>query len=208
MSSAKHDEKDCNKSVAVRGNKRDILAETYDDGFSNGNPSSEDLPTDDEVEIEVTSSTLINANIHLPHIRSDCGIYSYEDGCDDNAKFCPNCYCYVCDDKVEMCSEWENSHCQANPNHEDWRGLRTEKQFLNRDKHIIDLSTGDDDSNSPSPQHHHVKAIKMIAVQQEEIRKYIQEDLQNQYSSIMTKKGELIINGDIEITGKRKRSNS
>ena len=203
MSSAEQGEKDCEHSVTVRRKKRAKIADL------NGNvdPSSKGLSSDDEVEIEVTSSTLMNANIHLPHMRHDCGVYPYKDGCDHNAKFCPNCYCYVCDEKVEMCSEWENSHCQANPNHEDWRLLRTEKHFLNRNKYVIDLSTDDNENASTSSQHHHSSTIKKIAVQQGEIQKYIQEDLQNYYSSIMTKNGELLINEDMELTGKRKRRN-
>lgn len=43
------------------------------------------------------------------------------------AQFCPNCYCYVCDDRATLCANWQ-SHCKATHSLPNWQRLRAQKK--------------------------------------------------------------------------------
>ena len=49
-----------------------------------------------------------------PHAREDCAVHPFRSG--SQHKFCPNCYCYVCDERASACSTWtcgDPPHCKA-----------------------------------------------------------------------------------------------
>lgn len=77
---------------------------------------------DDHEEIQVVASNATNPNIQFPHQRPMCGVYPFDqnDENDDNGKgnhrerFCPKCYCVVCDVPAQDCQEW-SVHCCTKP---------------------------------------------------------------------------------------------
>jgi hypothetical protein len=77
-----------------------------------------------------------------PHLRQNCSLYEFdpsalsrlgnEFGIYTNAKYCENCYCYVCDAFAKDCNHWsrtdlkanEDNHCCAVSMHTSWKCLR------------------------------------------------------------------------------------
>ena len=60
----------------------------------------------------VVKTNLTNAIVQYPHSRVDCGVYDFETT--DRIKFCPKCYCVVCDVEASKCTNW-SSHCNDRP---------------------------------------------------------------------------------------------
>ncbi|OEU07671.1 hypothetical protein FRACYDRAFT_250690 [Fragilariopsis cylindrus CCMP1102] len=85
---------------------------------NNGNEDDDD-DCDDAV---IIGSTGKNANSDYAHSRADCATNPFEK---DPKMHCPNCYCYVCDDKASDCVKWD-SHCQATRSESKWRAQRSQ----------------------------------------------------------------------------------
>jgi len=67
--------------------------------------------------VVMTGSTMAQALVEYPHSRKDCARFPMSQ---DPAKFCGNCYCYVCDVKASECRSWR-AHCVAMPEVKLWR---------------------------------------------------------------------------------------
>lgn len=70
-----------------------------------------DLSGDDD-DVEYVGERGIVAGIHLPHLRENCLVHPVN-GKSDCVLWkicCPKCFCFICDTKVEECSNWED-HC-------------------------------------------------------------------------------------------------
>ena len=108
----------------------------------NNKPSRNDNNNleDNDEEIQITSSTLTAPNVDFPHHRSNCGVHvftpSSTNSNSDNVKFCPNCYCLVCDVPASECKEWNSDvsnptvgpHCHAHEKDEKWSNLLKAKR--------------------------------------------------------------------------------
>lgn len=77
---------------------------------------------DDDDVVEVLGSSEIES---LPHLRQDCMQYSFSD--DQHEKFCPKCYCFICDAPVPSCNFWK-SHCHANTNDKNQKSFWKEEK--------------------------------------------------------------------------------
>ncbi|KAL7470659.1 hypothetical protein ACHAXS_010897, partial [Conticribra weissflogii] len=88
-------------------------------------------------EVQISSSNVLNPNIHYPHIRQLCGVHPFDPlaKSDDNAKYCEKCYCFVCDDLASKCRHWVTSmaedvggsigpHCHAHNGDATWVRLK------------------------------------------------------------------------------------
>lgn len=82
--------------------------------------SSSNQSLNNEAGFEIVSTRGNCPNIDFPHLRYNCGNHSYL-VCP--AKYCDNCFCYVCDKPVYECSMWDE-HCHANPNDTAWEEKR------------------------------------------------------------------------------------
>ena len=90
-----------------------------------GSPKS----TEDEIVIVGCSG---NFGADLPHARAHCVNRPHRvvkervgtEG-DNNAQYCPNCFCYVCDVRASQCQGWLLvGHCHAHDKDPYWRALR------------------------------------------------------------------------------------
>ncbi|KAL7551056.1 hypothetical protein ACHAWF_014257 [Thalassiosira exigua] len=103
--------------------------------------ASKDDGDDMDVDLEVTSSLLTNANADFPHARHLCGVRPFVFDADargyenDNDKRCPRCYCFACDVPASECERWEEAsdgggsfgasgHCHAHDKDVRWTRLR------------------------------------------------------------------------------------
>ena len=84
---------------------------------------------EDELVIVGCSGTF---SADLPHARAHCVNRPHRvvkdrvgvEG-DNNASYCPNCFCYVCDVKASHCQGWLRvGHCHAHDKDPYWRALR------------------------------------------------------------------------------------
>lgn len=82
------------------------------------------LPTSaEENEIEIIGGNMTVA-ADMPHQREACPQFQFRfQNHPENAKHCPNCYCYVCQMKASSCSSWL-FHCNANCRHTVWKNVR------------------------------------------------------------------------------------
>ncbi len=62
------------------------------------------------------------------HNRFSCGVHKFTPGTSARL-YCENCFCYVCDEPVARCKEWD-IHCQATDKPSMFRSLRMD--FRNR----------------------------------------------------------------------------
>ena len=75
------------------------------DTEESGTAAVQDENDENDEEIQVVSSTTINPNIQYPHMRTDCGVFSFST---DPIKFCEKCYCLVCDIPAKDCMQWKD----------------------------------------------------------------------------------------------------
>ena len=66
----------------------------------------------------------VRPNIDYPHLRFSCGLYKFAPGAAAYSH-CDKCYCYICDEPVAQCKDWD-VHCQATDKSPMFRRLRTE----------------------------------------------------------------------------------
>jgi len=85
---------------------------------------NDNLELDDEGIAMVYAKVNNRALIDLPHIRPQCGTYTFnrKETASANRLHCPQCFCYVCDTTVKECKSWwssskanAQSHCNAFP---------------------------------------------------------------------------------------------
>ena len=98
--------------------------------------NDDNVKTHQDGDVEVVGT--MNAQ-NLPHMRPHCTRYPYQEmGREDygdvgvgdaaaNQRYCPLCYCYVCDVPVDECPEWAY-HCQATDQSNFWRQKRKGKR--------------------------------------------------------------------------------
>ncbi len=98
------------------------------------------LEDNDDDDIQITSSTLTAPNVVFPHHRYLCGVHKFTPlsiiDNSGNTKFCPNCFCLVCDVRASECKEWESNtnnpavgpHCHAHNGDEKWINLLKAKR--------------------------------------------------------------------------------
>jgi len=106
-------------------------------------PSAADnniLEVNDDDDIQITSSTLTAPNVVFPHHRSLCGVHKFTPlsiiDNSDNAKFCPKCFCLLCDVPASKCKDWESNkgnptvgpHCHAHNGDEKWTNILKAKR--------------------------------------------------------------------------------
>lgn len=92
---------------------------------ASGSPT--ELGDDDDVIVALSSGSAIEC---MPHARSDCVVHRFRapvpgvcNEC-DNAKVCPQCYCYVCDVPAP-CKQWRSGdHCDAIHTNPRWQKER------------------------------------------------------------------------------------
>lgn len=78
---------------------------------------------DSDDDVEMIGRTGDNALEDFPHSRHNCLVMPFKPGCE--AKFCENCYCFVCDDLVAKCPRWAE-HCRAVHTDDHWKRLRSQ----------------------------------------------------------------------------------
>ena len=75
--------------------------------------SVQDGPNEDIMDSPmVVKTNLTNPMIQYAHSRVDCGMYNFETA--DKLKYCPKCFCVVCDIEASKCTNW-TTHCQERP---------------------------------------------------------------------------------------------
>jgi hypothetical protein len=77
----------------------------------------------DDDEVQLLEIKLPKAQTDWPHNHKDCKIRAV----DDQASFCSQCFCWVCDTPVAQCTAWA-SHCAAVPGCATWDALRVQKK--------------------------------------------------------------------------------
>lgn len=90
------------------------------------------------------------AGIQMSHPRHGCMHHPFEcfdstkrdvswtDRTEKNKKYCPMCYCFVCEVKADECPDFER-HCNANDRDDMksyWKFQRSKKQEENRNRHF------------------------------------------------------------------------
>jgi superfamily II DNA or RNA helicase len=71
-------------------------------------------------EVQCTGRSGVIALSDFPHARNNCAAFKWADAPE---KYCPQCFCYVCDLLVAECGEW-SSHCHATNDVPHWQALR------------------------------------------------------------------------------------
>eukprot|EP01034_Spumella_vulgaris_P021902 gene21903-27979_t len=80
---------------------------------------------DDDLDIEFVGGNM-NTAADMPHQREACPQHPFGSQAKNpqdmvhNIKFCPNCYCFVCDIKTSDCCDWAE-HCHATHKDNKWR---------------------------------------------------------------------------------------
>ncbi|XP_076846093.1 uncharacterized protein LOC143491183 [Brachyhypopomus gauderio] len=91
--------------------------------------------TSEVVDEDVTITFSRGANV-LPHARYDCTIpFCFTDGDvtgveDNNAAYCDQCFCYICDRPASTCTFWAIPgfcHCNAHKRSFYWKSLRDKR---------------------------------------------------------------------------------
>mmetsp|Transcript_7107 Transcript_7107/g.9223 ORF Transcript_7107/g.9223 Transcript_7107/m.9223 type:complete len:491 (+) Transcript_7107:1771-3243(+) len=103
-----------------------------------GNSSNNDEGSSD---VTILQSNLENPLSVFPHARHDCAIHRYqraENLREKNIRFCPKCYCFICDKLAANCEEWAK-HCQATDKDKYWLHLRT-----GDNSNLVDLTKDED----------------------------------------------------------------
>ena len=85
-------------------------------------PAQAPSDSDRDEDIQFVGRTGMNALADFPHGRENCLESPWKPG--SEAKACPNCYCYVCDNVASSCPEWASSHCFATHTVDKWRRMR------------------------------------------------------------------------------------
>jgi hypothetical protein len=83
---------------------------------------SSDLEKDGFVVEKATGQVAVR---DWPHVRVHCANKPFLFG--SYTSFCAQCCCYVCDDTVDQCSNWDE-HCKADPSQEEWRQKKRDYQ--------------------------------------------------------------------------------
>ncbi|EJK45218.1 hypothetical protein THAOC_36181, partial [Thalassiosira oceanica] len=89
--------------------------------------------TGDDDEIQMMGGNTTNANIDMPHMRSDCGLHKFVPDTiglpNNNLQICSNCYCFVCDIPASECKAW-GQHCHAHPGDAKWKMQREARKVI------------------------------------------------------------------------------
>ena len=116
-----------NRTIVIEtfnGNIIDLIDDDDDDSDGDvvENAPAEGKYDDDNEGIEFVGSKGINPLSDFPHSREDCVKNLFRI---DPAKFCPQCYCYVCDMNAKDCPKWEDNHCFAQSTDRIWKQRRS-----------------------------------------------------------------------------------
>lgn len=87
-------------------------------------PSEETFANNDD-EVQITEVKGDVALRDFPHQREFCLVYRFVP--DTFNSYCKNCYCFVCDDFVSKCSEWD-THASATHIKAHWRAERNKRK--------------------------------------------------------------------------------
>ena len=99
---------------------------------------------DNDDDIQVLHTTVTNPNVIYPHVRYLCGIHTFNmNDYEQNQKFCPKCYCYVCDVIAVHCKHWIGEHGHCNAYSHDIGDDNKEQQALEDDHEIIIIDDSD-----------------------------------------------------------------
>jgi hypothetical protein len=146
-------------------------------------PTSSSLGGHDDDEIQITASTLTAPNIVYPHHRSSCGVHPFSTNSSSNScihssdynndKFCPNCFCLVCDVPASRCSEWSNNtndpsvgpHCHAHHGDAKWINLIKTK----RDVAAAATAAATTTVNRPQPRNPYQRSHQQNQPQQNQL---------------------------------------
>lgn len=89
---------------------------------------------DGENECMIVGQKGNNALSDFPHPRADCVVHPVGTADDDAAaaeRYCPKCYCFVCDSPVAQCQFWkpnDGNHCRAKFKNYFWKCERNRKR--------------------------------------------------------------------------------
>ena len=86
-------------------------------------PGLTDTMASDDDDVQLVEITLSKAQTDWPHNHKDCKIRAIE----DQASFCSQCFCWVCDTPVAQCTSWA-SHFAAVPGAAAWDAMRARKK--------------------------------------------------------------------------------
>ena len=117
-----------NRTIEIETFNENIidLIDDDDDDDSGGDvvekAPAEEKYDDDNEGIEFVGSKGINPLSDFPHSREDCVKNLFRI---DPAKFCHQCYCYVCDMNAKDCPKWEDNHCFAQSTDRIWKQRRS-----------------------------------------------------------------------------------
>jgi len=138
---------ECTRALRILDPKRTKMDDTF--SKKRKDVHSEGMADND---IQILHSTLSNPLMSYPHSRHSCAVHPFSiDGKGrSNYVFCPNCYCFVCDDLASKCSRWKgrDGHCNAHDKDERWaqkralrKGLATKPRLqVSADTEVIDLT--------------------------------------------------------------------
>jgi hypothetical protein len=105
---------------------------------SSSNIVTQESNNNEEEEIEIVGSTGHNALADFPHSREMCVTYPLSNKAIPPSQHCPNCYCYVCDDKAATCHSW-HTHCRAKVKDFYWqmeRRLERRRRKENKEQQV------------------------------------------------------------------------
>lgn len=84
---------------------------------------------DDVILVDVVKKGM-DANVDLPHMRSQCGVHPWKGHSEALQKHCDKCFCYVCDKPASECKTW-SVHCKADEKVKLWADIRREVKNVN-----------------------------------------------------------------------------
>ena len=103
-----------------------------------------EMEENEDSEINILKTNVINPNISFPHRREDCGVNSFfmilsqnETSDNMNEKYCEKCFCFVCDAPASSCTKWKNDHCHAFSKDQNWIKKKNEYSIKNGELHKI-----------------------------------------------------------------------
>jgi len=112
--------------------------------------SGEECTLEASEDVAFIGSSGPNPLSDFPHCRENCAEYPLNTAGILSTQFCPNCYCFVCDDKASDCQFW-SKHCVACYSSYYWKRERIKRKQKKNEESRKGLFTQGQSTTSSRP---------------------------------------------------------